>query len=89
MIDVPKTEARAFEEPPLSWKPFRDIDGSTGAIFTCTNGHTGTLVSPSRPEDHHTIDDGGVVSPSVVCPEDGCGFHDHVRLVGWEAESGL
>lgn len=30
----------------------------------------------------HEINQEGVVSPSVECPYD-CGFHDHIKLVGW------
>lgn len=85
MIDIPKSEARAFEEESPSWKPTRLPNGSAGAIFKCPNGHIGTLVD--HEPDSHSIDAEGVVSPSVVCPEDGCGFHDHVRLVGWSSVS--
>lgn len=28
----------------------------------------------------HGIDVNGVLSPSLVCPHDGCGFHRHVQL---------
>jgi hypothetical protein len=31
----------------------------------------------------HTINEEGVVVPSLVCPEDGCGWHEFVTLVGW------
>ena len=31
----------------------------------------------------HNIDDNGVVTPSVVCPHDGCSFHDFIQLEGW------
>ena len=30
----------------------------------------------------HVIEEGGVVSPSVVCPYRPCGFHASVRLAG-------
>lgn len=29
----------------------------------------------------HEVDGSGLVSPSVVCPTDDCGFHDHVTLM--------
>jgi hypothetical protein len=31
----------------------------------------------------HDVDAAGVVTPSLVCPNDGCDFHDHVTLEGW------
>jgi len=31
----------------------------------------------------HSVSEGGVVSPSVVCPREGCGFHEDVVLEGW------
>ena len=32
----------------------------------------------------HEIDAEGRVTPSVVCPHEGCDFHDNVQLLGWE-----
>lgn len=46
--------------------------------FTCPNGHTGSLAS-------HDIAADGTVTPSVVCPHDGCPFHAWIRLAGWSA----
>jgi len=44
-------------------------------LLTCFNGHTYRL-------DHEiTVD--GTVQPSVDCPEDGCDFHEFVRLECW------
>jgi hypothetical protein len=31
----------------------------------------------------HDIDELGVVTPSLECPEDDCDFHDNVILVAW------
>ena len=33
---------------------------------------------------NHKIDADGKVSPSVVCPGDGCSFHEHIILDGWK-----
>lgn len=33
----------------------------------------------------HKADSDGKVTPSVVCSRDGCGFHDYVKLEGWDA----
>jgi hypothetical protein len=49
-----------------------------GATYVCPNGHYGSLLD-------HKIAADGTVSPSVVCPTNGCGFHDMVKLAGWEA----
>jgi hypothetical protein len=31
----------------------------------------------------HRIAEDGTVSPSVVCSWEGCNFHEHIKLVGW------
>lgn len=48
-------------------------------LCTCSKGHTTRMTSK-----YHRIADDGTVHPSVVCPIDGCGFHEFVRLVGWD-----
>lgn len=82
MIEVRRTEMPAFEvrhtEMPLSWKPF----GPGGVLLTCPNGHTCSL---STTKDGHEIAGDGSVSPSVVCPIEGCDFHDHIRLLDWDS----
>jgi len=52
--------------------------GSRQVDFRCSNGHIGTL--------DHVIDDKGNVSPSVVCPRNGCAFHETITLIGWIAD---
>ncbi len=56
-------------------------EGQRTALFCCPNGHIGTL------SDHDIAAD-GIVSPSVVCPgrENGCAFHDWIKLEGWDPE---
>lgn len=49
------------------------------AVTTCLKGHTLRVSS-----DVHRIADDGTMNPSYVCPVDGCGFHEWVRLVGWK-----
>jgi len=44
--------------------------------MACSSGHVLTL-------RRHSIDLDGNVSPSVVCPTSGCGFHEFVRLDDW------
>ena len=31
----------------------------------------------------HDVSQDGKVTPSLECPDEGCGFHDMVLLVGW------
>jgi hypothetical protein len=67
---------------PGTWKglkPGSVPGGKRSATFTCTNGHTCTLLI-------HTIADDGTVTPSVVCPYEGCGFHEFIQLEGWQPE---
>jgi len=45
---------------------------------TCERGHESWLTTKK-----HSIADDGAVSPSYVCPIDGCGWHVYVRLDGW------
>jgi hypothetical protein len=52
------------------------LDGKTEVKLTCGNGHPALL--------DHEVDDNGVVTPSVDCPVEGCGFHEHVTLGGWQ-----
>lgn len=42
----------------------------------CGNGHAGLI-------DEHVIADDGTVSPSVVCTEENCGWHEHIQLDRW------
>jgi hypothetical protein len=62
---------------PGTWKG-GEVDGVLAtALLKCPNGHIASL-------SDHTIHADGYVEPSVVCPEDGCGFHDMVGLEGWD-----
>jgi hypothetical protein len=68
-------EGDSFKKEPLTWALLK-TDAGWSAMAVCSNGHRGAL-------DDHVIADDGTVSPSVVCPEKGCGFHDHIQLEGW------
>ena len=69
---------------PLTWdyavrlrrKPPWDKDL---ALCTCSNGHTTRMVA-----NIHSVGPDGTVMPSYVCPVEGCGYHEFVRLVGWD-----
>lgn len=67
--------AQGNEYSPLTWKGLRTPEGRSASL-TCKNGHTIALTN-------HDIGPYGVVTPSVVCPEAGCDFHENVVLEGW------
>ena len=54
-------------------------DGKMTATMSCPK--CGQVASLSG----HTINPGGAVNPSVVCPHEGCDFHEYVTLEGWQA----
>jgi len=58
---------------PLSW-----WRSNYKVWMTCSNGHPAIL--------EHDIAVNGKVSPSVVCIEDECGFHEYVTLEGYDNE---
>ena len=77
MIAIEKTDER-WKGPNGSWfpvnppKPIR-----SSAMVNCRDcGKTASL-------SDHTIAANGEVTPSLVCPTDGCSFHEFVTLVGW------
>jgi hypothetical protein len=49
------------------------------AMLWCSKGHVAVI----GPGTGHTIASDGTVTPSCVCPRDGCGFHEHVKLIDW------
>jgi hypothetical protein len=60
---------------PGTWTGGKTPTGRT-ALFCCTNGHIGSL------SDHEILPD-GTVNPSVVCPHEGCNFHEFIKLEDW------
>ena len=79
-LAIPQADADDFwlarKRP--SWRGTRTAAGVRGANVACGNGHVCGLSA-------HTIAADGTVSPSLVCPVDGCGWHEVVRLEGWAA----
>jgi len=51
-------------------------DGIYTIMFKDIYGHIGSLTD-------HQIREDGTVSPSVVCPKDGCTFHEYIKLENW------
>jgi len=75
MIALMKTEKLTSAEPG-TWSK-HEVDGKDVTVMSCPKcGKLGGL-------GDHEIDDKGRVTPSVVCPESTCGFHDMVKLLGW------
>lgn len=61
-----------------TWWPLHVPSGVHKAAINCPSCHqTSYLID-------HEIDEHGTVAPSVVCPTEGCTFHEHVVLEGWE-----
>lgn len=56
-------------------------DGILTATMSCPGCGKGASLTD------HEIKPDGTVHPSVVCPHDGCEFHEHLRLEGWINES--
>lgn len=57
------------------WRRLR-VSGKQTASISCPEcGNVAWL-------DHDIADD-GTVTPSLVCPEEACSFHEWVKLEGW------
>lgn len=65
---------------PLTYRIAVWGDGRRVAYFFDTKGHGLAL-------EKHAIADDGTVTPSVVCPIEGCGFHEWVKLEGWGSKN--
>jgi hypothetical protein len=64
------------------WEGFDDHDRRF-IIMRCPNGHDGTLRHVKNNTGHEIAAD-GTVHPSIVCPYEGCDFHEWGRLLGWD-----
>ncbi len=64
---------------PGTWAKAKMADGQPTALACCAKGHIASL------SDHDIAAD-GAVTPSLVCPEEGCTFHEFVQLDGWMRE---
>lgn len=75
MIALTKTDKLTSAEPG-TWSR-QEVGGKTVVLMSCPDcGKLGGL-------GDHVIEDDGRVKPSVVCPVEECGFHDTVKLLGW------
>jgi len=75
MIEISRATNR-WNGGAATWFPVVRTDGRWSAMLNCPKcGRTTSL-------NNHDVEN-GAVSPSVVCPYDGCDFHDYVSLIGW------
>jgi len=76
-LDIQRCADNTIPPPPMQWAACHSSTIERyKATMTCANGHVLTLQG-------HAIHRDGTVSPSVVCPEKGCPFHEYVRLANW------
>lgn len=75
MIDIPKVEL-VWGTGTVGWQK-ATLDGKPTARLRAPCGHQASLHG-------HEIAADGTVSPSALCPFDGCDFHEFVRLLDWE-----
>lgn len=60
-----------------TWKGIKLNSGGRSATICCPGcGKLGSLLD-------FAIGDDGVVTPSITCPDEKCGFHENVVLNGW------
>ncbi len=74
MITIPHVPYN--DGPGPNWHGGQLADGRRTALVKCSHGHIASL-------SEHTIAVDGTVSPSLVCPREGCDFHEVVKLEGW------
>lgn len=67
---------RTIPNERATWAPLRDGDKLSASLI-CPNGHYGVLLD-------HEISNDGTVSPSVECSEEGCNFHEYIKLEDWK-----
>jgi hypothetical protein len=67
---------RSNDYEPGTWKPLTLPDRMSATINCPRCGQHGTL-------EDHAISIDGKVEPSVICPNDQCGYHESVQLLGW------
>ena len=69
------------ELKPRTWKLVQIGKAQRKSVsFTCPNGHTYLL-------NKYEILPNGSVHPAVLCPADGCNFHDFIKLEDWDWEA--
>ena len=88
-ITIPQSDTRE----PGTWKATTIARSPAGhANLPALRGATIVCPKCGRPMaigigSDHGIGDDGTVCPSVVCPREGCGFHEFVQLEGWKEQA--
>ena len=62
---------------PGTWSPIPRTGKARTAFFRCPSCQN---IAPLE----HEIAADGAVTPPVVCPYEGCEFHEFIRLEGWQ-----
>lgn len=82
IVEIPYDETHIDEAP--AWWPYlyqtQDGDWRASTYVRCGHGHVSRLDIGGMHELRHD----GVVTPSLVCPVDGCDWHENVKLVAWQ-----
>ena len=75
------TERGTYRRVREYWSDYfarKGIQNPHWAELVCPGCGRGAMVGRN-----HTVDAGGVVRPSDVCPHDGCTFHEWIILDDW------
>ncbi len=80
MIELARREYPQPGPFPLTRTP-AFLDDHRTARAVCPNGHVALLT------DHEIADD-GTVTPSVVCDQGVCDWHEDIQLMDWNSPSG-
>lgn len=73
----PKTRGTREEQKPAEWRPTIEVGGKRSASIICP-------LCTQRSYLDHDIAADGTVTPSIVCPAEGCTFHVMGKLLDWE-----
>jgi len=65
------------QKPPYWYQLNPGEDRPPFFVFVCPKNHHLALSA-------HNIYEGGCVSPSIICPEHGCGFHQAIILLSFQ-----
>ena len=80
MLIIPRDSTHPSEFPKGAWRAVKR-DGVRAANLSCPL--CGFRAGLGHNTNHEIAADGSV-SPSVVCDNEGCSFHDFIKLEGWE-----
>lgn len=78
MITLERFGVQHQETPKGKWQPITS-DGEKTALIYCPNcGDFKASLAGT-----HKISEEGIVTPSLVCGNGDCDFHEHIKLQGW------